>query len=170
MSLQTISIFLSIFAVAIATWSAFVARSSFEAHWRPYVIVRWADREDGTWLEVRNEGRSSAYSITVALGTEMPWAEIKENPFRYLDVLHPGESRLERLEGSQTRRERLYGEYGGRIGWEVTLRYRGERDILPRWLRWKPRTIVTGLDADLNSRMVAKRKGREYLHTYQIKF
>ena len=117
----------SIAAAIIAVWSAYTARRSFELHWRPYVTVGFADREDGTWLEMRNSGRSSAYSISVSLNSEMPWASLTEHPFRYRDVLHTGESYAEKLQGDETRQERLYGSYSGRIGWGVVVRYCGER-------------------------------------------
>ena len=99
----------SIPAAIVAVWSASTARRSLEFHWRPYVTVGFAEREDGTWLEMQNSGRSSAYSITVSLSSELPWANLTENPFRYRDVLHPGETYVERLQGDEMRQDRLYG-------------------------------------------------------------
>ena len=167
---QLLSIGLSGLAVAIAIWSAHIARSTLALRWRPYVVVRWADREDGTWLEIHNSGQSSAYSITVSLDQEIPWAHAQENPFRYLDVLHPGESCMEKLQGTETRYERRYGPYTGRIGWIVTVRYRAEREILPKRLKWRSRPIMTSLDMDLNPQIGFERQGREYHHVYQIMF
>lgn len=167
---QLLSIGFSAVAIVIATWSAHMARSTLELRWRPYVVIRWADREDGTWLEMHNSGQSSAYSISVSLDQDMPWAHAKENPFRYWDVLHPGESYMEKLQGDQTRHERRCGHYVGRVGWNVTVRYRAERDILPKKLKWHPRSIVTSLDMDLNPQIGFERHGREYHHVYQIMF
>lgn len=164
------SIAFSALAVAIAIWSAHMARTTLEMRWRPYVVVRWADREDGTWLEMQNSGKSSAYSISVSLDHEMPWDHANENPFRYWDVLHPGESHMEKLQGSQTRYERRNGPYSGRVGWNVTVRYRAERSILPKRLRWRPRPIMTSLDMDLNPQIGLERHGKEYHHVYQIMF
>ena len=88
---QLLSIGFSALAVAIAVWSAHMARSTLELRWRPYVVVRWAERDDGTWLEIYNSGQSSAYSITVSLDQEMPWAHAKENPFSLLGCTPPGQ-------------------------------------------------------------------------------
>ena len=167
---QLLSIGLSAVAIAIATWSTHMARSTLELRWRPYVVIRWADREDGTWFEMYNCGQSSAYSISVSLDQEIPWAHAKENPFRYRDVLHPGESCMEKLQGAETRFERRCGPYTGRIGWSVVVRYSAERGILPRRLKWRPHSIMTSLDMDLNPQIGFERKGKEYHHIYQIMF
>ena len=160
----------SILAAIVAVWSAYTARRNLELHWRPYVTVGFAEREDGTWLEMRNSGRSSAYGITVSLTSEMPWANANENPFRYRDVLHPGESYMERLQGDETRHDRLYGAYTGRIGWGVVVRYRGERYILAKELLWRAKPIMTSLELDLTPGIGAERKGKEYWHSYEIRF
>ena len=168
--LQLLTLGFSAIAIAIATWSAHMARSTLELRWRPYVVVRWAEREDGTWLEMHNGGQSSAYSISVSLDHEMPWAHAKENPMRYRDVLHPGESYMEKLQGAETRYERRCGPYTGRVGWNVTVRYRAERGILPKRLKWRPRPIISSLDMDLNPQIGLERQGKEYHHVYQIMF
>lgn len=160
----------SISAAIVAVWSAYTARRSLELHWRPYVTVGFADRADGTWLEMRNSGRSSAYGITVSLNSEMPWANVTENPLRYRDVLHPGDSYVEKLQGDETRQERLYGSYSGRIGWGVVVRYRGERHILAKKLNWRPKPVMTSLELDLTPGIGAERKGKEYWHSYEIRF
>lgn len=167
---QLLSFGFSAIAITIAIWSAHMARSTLELRWRPYVVVRWADREDGTWLELHNCGQSSAYSISMSLDQEMPWAHADENPLHYRDVLHPGESYMEKLQGAETRYERLCGPYTGRIGWNVTVRYRAERDIMPRRLKWRPRSIMTSLDMDLNPQIGFERQGKEYHHVYQLMF
>ncbi len=160
----------SALAVVISVWSAYMTRSSLELRWRPYVTVGWADREDGTWLEMRNSGESSAYSISVSLDAEMPWTHANENPFRYWDVLHPGESYMEKLHGSQSRYERRYGQYDSRVGWIVTVRYRAERSILPKRIRWRSRPVMTSLELDMNPQIGSERRGKEYYHVYQILF
>ena len=160
----------SIPAAVVAVWSAYTARRSLEMHWRPYVTVGFAEREDGTWLEMRNSGRSSAYSITVSLNSEMPWANVTENPFRYRDVLHPGESYMEKLQGDEIRQDRLYGSCSGRIGWGVVVRYCGERHILAKKLAWRAKPVMTSLELDLTPGIGAERKGKEYWHSYEIRF
>ena len=160
----------SIPAAIVAVWSAYTARRSLEFHWRPYVTVGFAEREDGLWLEMRNSGRSSAYRITVSLSTKMPWANATENPFRYRDVLHPGESYAEKLEGTENRQERLYGSYSGRIGWGVVVRYCGERYILAKKLAWRPKPIMTDLELDLTPGFGTERRRKEYWHSYDIRF
>ncbi len=160
----------SIPAAIVAIWSAYTARRSLELHWRPYVTVGFTEREDGTWLEMRNSGRSSAYSITVSLSSEMPWANVNENPFRYRDVLHPGEPYIEKLQGEETRQERLYGSSSGRIGWGVVVRYRGERHILAKKLAWRAKPIMSSLELDLTPDIGTERKGKEYWHSYEITF
>lgn len=168
--IQLLTFLFSAVAIGIAVWSAQMTRSALELRWRPYVDVRWADREDGTWLEMRNSGQSSAYSISVSFDEELRWASANENPFRYWDVLHPGESYVEKLQGNETRLERRCRPYNGRIGWNVVVRYRAQRDILPRRLKWRPRPIMTSLDMDLNPQIGGERQGREYHHVYQIMF
>ena len=167
---QVVTTMIAVIASVIAIWSARTARFALESHWRPYVTVGWVDREDGTWLEMRNRGKSSAYSIHMSLNEEIPWADANENPFRYRDVLHPGESLMERLDGALSRHERKYGQYDGRVGWSVVVRYQGERNILPKRLRWRPRSILTSLDADLNPQIGSERRREEYHHVYEIMF
>ena len=97
-------------------------------------------------------------------------ADANENPFRYWDVLHPGESLMERLEAPPNRYEGRYGQYDGRVGWNVVVRYRAECSILPKRLHWRPRPIITSLDADLNPQIGSERRREEYHHVYQIMF
>lgn len=172
MIIEVLPIVFSAFAVLISVWSAYRSRFTLGLQWRPYVIVRWAEREDGTWLEMHNSGASSAYSVSVSLDKDMPWEHANENPFRYLDVLHPNESYMEKLQGEQTRYQRRWGPYEGRIGWNVVVRYRAERKrrILPRRLRWRSRPIMTSIEADLNPQIGCERHGKEYHHIYQILF
>lgn len=171
--MSTVTLALSIVSIPaaiVAVWSAYTARRSLELHWRPYVTIGFAEREDGTWLEMRNSGSLSAYGISVSLSAEMPWENVTENPFRYRDVLHPGESYAEKLQGDETRQERLYGSYSGRIGWGVVVRYRGERHILAKALSWRAKPIMSSLELDMIPEIGAERKEKEYWHSYEIRF
>ena len=50
------------------------------------------------------------------------------------------------------------------------MRYRGERHILAKKLTWRPKPIMTSLELDLTPDISTERRGKEYWHSYEIRF